>query len=469
MRTPSSKTRRRYLAAAAVGLAAIVPLGGQASAAVTGAQLIGYASLPASTFAAGPPSGAAITPNVNNGITSPFASQPVQGFSAIHSNGDGTFVAMPDNGYGAKGNSADFLLRTYTIRPHFNVGTTPLPSPLLGPGSSGGAIDVVSFVQLADPNGLVPFAIVNGSTATRELTGADFDPESIEYVSDGTFWIGEEFGPYLLHFSATGVLLDAPISLPDFSTPSTTDFLQSPQNPNLVGTARVQSSGGFEGMAISPDGLSLYPLLEKPLDNVGSNLLIHKFDLASKTYTGDIYTYALMAPGTNIGDFVMSDATHGLVIERDGTQGVSTGTKKIYQITLPTTPGPVSKAPYVDLMAISNPDNITIPTALAGDVGVGTNLAFPFVTIEDVVIIDANTIGVLNDNNYPFSKGRHLGGAGAADDNEFIILQLTQGPDTVVPEVPMTVVLPISAAFVVAAATLVRRRRGTMLATVTAH
>ncbi len=67
---------------------------------------------------------------------------------------------------------------------------------------------------------------------------------------------------------------------------------------------------------------------------------------------------------------------------------------------------------------------------VAGDIGVGGGtFAFPFVTIEDVVVIDEDTIGVLNDNNYPFSVGRHLGDSAAGvdpqpDDNEFILLDL---------------------------------------------
>jgi len=32
-------------------------------------------------------------------------------------------------------------------------------------------------------------------------------------------------------------------------------------------------------------------------------------------------------------------------------------------------------------------------------------------------------LGVLNDNNFPFSVGRHVG-AGQPDDNEFIVVEL---------------------------------------------
>ena len=49
-------------------------------------ELKGFASLPADTFAEGPPSGADSgdgTPISANGRTGPFDSQPVQGFIAV--------------------------------------------------------------------------------------------------------------------------------------------------------------------------------------------------------------------------------------------------------------------------------------------------------------------------------------------------------------------------------------------------
>jgi glycerophosphoryl diester phosphodiesterase len=75
------------------------------------------ATLSADFLAPGPPSGAASTPA--NGRTPPYAGQVIPGFSGMIDNGDGTFWAMPDNGFGAKGNSVDFLLRLYHITPRW--------------------------------------------------------------------------------------------------------------------------------------------------------------------------------------------------------------------------------------------------------------------------------------------------------------------------------------------------------------
>ena len=47
---------------------------------------------------------------------------------------------------------------------------------------------------------------------------------------------------------------------------------------------------------------------------------------------------------------------------------------------------------------------------------------FPFTTIEDVIQLDDRTLGVLNDNNFPFSSGRT---PGLPDNNEFITIRLS--------------------------------------------
>jgi glycerophosphoryl diester phosphodiesterase len=186
---------------------------------------------------------------------------------------------------------------------------------------------------------------------------------------------------------------------------------------------RSMRSGGFEGMALSHNGRKLLPLLELPL--VGGEertLLIHEFDLASRRYTGERFKYVLNERGTNIGDFIMFDRDDGLIIERDATQGDLNGFKAIYQIELRNPGEAVRKRLLVDLLRINDPHRLSLP-GLPGDVGLGEIFAFPFTTIEDVIVIDRWHIGVLNDNNFPSSVGRHVG-AGRPDDNEFIVLRL---------------------------------------------
>jgi glycerophosphoryl diester phosphodiesterase len=179
-------------------------------------ELIGFASLPADTFAPGPDSGNGISAN---GRTGPFTGQPVQGFSGVQFADDNSFYFLSDNGYGAKNNSADYLLRIYHVDPDFK-----------GTENGDGSVDILGFIQLSDPDNKVPFSIVNEGTGERLLTGADFDIESIVIDPDGSIWIGDEFGPYLLHFDAMGKLLEAPIETPG---------VRSPQKPfnTLTGNA----------------------------------------------------------------------------------------------------------------------------------------------------------------------------------------------------------------------------------------
>jgi glycerophosphoryl diester phosphodiesterase len=171
--------------------------------------LKGFAFLPADTFANGPQSGKDISAN---GRTGPFSGQPVQGFSGVQFANNDKFWLMPDNGYGAKTNSSDFLLRIYQVDPNFRGIGSAFGSTS---GNGDGSVKIQNFIQLADPNKKVPFKITNEATTERFLTGADFDIESFTIASDKTIWIGDEFGPYLLHFDTTGKLLEAPIATPN--------------------------------------------------------------------------------------------------------------------------------------------------------------------------------------------------------------------------------------------------------------
>ena len=377
--------------------------------------LIGFARLDADTFAPGPTSGQLIAPA--NGVIPPFIDkQPVQGFSAVLRAPNGDFWAMPDNGFGAKNNSADYVLRVYRISPDVRTKT----------GGSA-TIAVKSFIELRDPNDKIDFPIVAEGefypdTAIpvdadirerRLLTGGDFDIESVRQAHDGTLWFGDEFGPFLIHTDATGVVLDPPYRL---------EGVMSPQNPFLgTGTPTLPRSKGFEGMAITPNGKLLYPLLEGPLtaDPDQRRLIINQFDLTTNSYTGKQWFYRLeasSATGQSIGDMTAVTDRKYLVIERDNFEGDLAVFKKIYLVDLDEVDGDgfLVKTEVADLLHLKDPANVG---------GFGSTFRFPFTTIESVLPLSNTTLAVLNDNNYPFSAGRV---PGQPDPDEFIIIQLDQ-------------------------------------------
>ncbi|WP_066949645.1 esterase-like activity of phytase family protein [Microtetraspora fusca] len=355
------------------------------------ATLTGFAVLPAETFVPGSePSGSAIGAGPFNGISAPFAGQPVQGFSGVVRRSDGTFDVLSDNGFGNKANSADFLLRVHHIRPDVSTGT----------------VTVLGGFNLSDPERHIRFPLTRQD---RVLTGADFDVESIVRASDGTYWIGDEFGPFLLHFSADGELLGAPIPLPG---------VKAPENPDLGGEApNLGSSKGFEGMARSVDGKRLYPLLEGTVagDEPGT-LRMYEFDVHKSAYTKRRWIYPLESPSNAIGDAITVDRHRFLVIERDNEQGDAAKFKRVYLADTRDRDhdGKLDKTLVADLLDLANPKKIG---------GFGTTFRFPFQTIEDIALLDDQTLAILNDNNFPFSSGRT---AGKPDANEFITVRLAR-------------------------------------------
>jgi hypothetical protein len=406
---PTSKGRKltmRVLSAAfaAAALALAVSAAPASAADDRPPTLLGRAILPSDAYQPGPPSGAFITGD--NGVTPPFPGQPIPGFSAVLDAGHGTFWAMPDNGYGAKTNSGDFLLRLYRIQPDFK--TT---------AGGSGTVAVLGFLQLRDPDSKVPFPLFRSD---RLLTGADFDLESVRRVRDGSFWFGEEFGPFLLHTDATGRVLEAPVSLPG---------VQSPQNPFLPDPDAwtLRASRGFEGMAISVDGKRLYPMLEGALrdDPDPRRRILNEFDLRAGAYTGRRWQYHVDAgfPDAVIGDFTALDRHRFVLIERDDSQGADARQKKIYLVDLRRVDaeGFLEKRLVLDLLAIPDPHAVSLP-ARPGEFGVGDPFSFPLQSVESLEVLGGERLLIANDNNYPFSDGRWVA-RDRPDDTELIVVR----------------------------------------------
>ena len=104
------------------------------------------------------------------------------------------------------------------------------------------------------------------------------------------------------------------------------------------------------------------------------------------------------------------------MIERDNNQGDAAKFKKIYKVNLSQkdSDGYVMKQEVADLLNIQDPNDLSKDGS--------TTYKMPFQTIEDVLVIDSQTILVANDNNYPFSVGRPP----AIDNNEIVVLGLSQ-------------------------------------------
>ncbi|MCS3741053.1 MULTISPECIES: esterase-like activity of phytase family protein [unclassified Rhizobium] len=360
----------------------------------------------------------------------PFDGQPIQGFSGIKTMADGSFWTLSDNGFGSKANSSDAMLFLHQVKFDWQTGK----------------VDVVKNLFLSDPDKKAPFPIVLEGADKPYLTGADFDIESVQPVADG-FWIGEEFGPYLLKFDTEGRLTDVVATTVDNKPVMSPDnpVLSVPANPTAkMPVFNLKRSGGFEGLAMSKDGSKLYGLLEGALyqddgkmESVDGHTAIRviEFDTASKKWTGRTWFYPFEDKGVSIGDFNMLDDATALVIERDNGAGTKDKAcadpkqpkpdcfeapaelKRIYKIEFndANVGKAVRKIGYIDLLNIKDPDN----KKKAGNKDGIYDM--PFVTIENVDRVDATHIIVGNDNNLPFSAGRAID---KADNNEFSLLEV---------------------------------------------
>ena len=371
--------------------------------------LTARAILPADTFIPGAPVGAALDGEFN-GRRPPFLRPPVQGFSSLVRADNGHWLALQDNGFGTLANSPDYPLFLFNISLDLDHGT----------------VAVASATRLADPDGRLGFSL---SHDDGHLYGCDLDPESFARLDDGTLWIGEEFGPYLIHVDATGRVLESAIEIP--VPPALRDHAcglpvyRSPDHPDLSDTAdaNLPRSGGIEGLARNSSGTRLYLAVEKPLidDPLPHRRTLLEFDPARRSFTGRHWFYRPDRADLSLASLQAWSDTVLLVVERDEDDGAEATIKRIYRVDLERVDadGFLVKSLVCDLLDIADPDGIT--TAEPGAIGLGPHFTFPFVTPESLVILDDRTLLVVNDNNYPFSAGRR---PGTPDDSEFIRLAL---------------------------------------------
>ena len=377
------------------------------------AEVVGFAVLPADTWADGPASGR-FTAAGRRRRTPRFHAQPVQGISALRPGPDpGTYWGLPDNGFGTPANSPDFLLRVYLLR----------PQPRTVDDAGGGEVGVIRFIQLADPDGHFPWRLEREWAGDRRFTGADLDPESLAVAADGSFWIGDEVGPFLLHFDAGGVLVEAPFELPVIPPGGGGEMLRSPHHPALEARgvepeapapATVPASGGVEGLDRAATGDSLLALLEKRVagDPEGT-LRIYRFELGSRSFGSHLHTYRLEDPAHRVGELAAVNGRHVLVLERDDEQGDAASFKRIFRLDLRTG----AKRCVADLLHLADPRGLT---------GFGDPFKLPHATIESLVILDERTLLVATDNNFPSSGAR---GEGVPNTTEMVWIRLADPLD----------------------------------------
>ena len=229
------------------------------------------------------------------------------------------------------------------------------------------------------------------------------DPEGLALMPDGTFWVSDEYGPFLMHFSAEGRCME----------------VRSPFNGGLPSAyAHRRPNRGMEGLCANAAGTRLYGILQSPMaEDVGyapSGMLpLCVVPLDSGAVRE--YLYPLDGAAEGVSALACVDDSTLLVLERDGAFPVGgKGFKRIYRTVLPeTVPGhPVllQKALEVDVLA-SVPD-------------------YAHDKAEGMALIGDSVIAVANDDDFGLAAGDSvvpckpkLAPDGKPDGNEVVFIR----------------------------------------------
>jgi hypothetical protein len=295
-----------------------------------------------------------------------------------------------------------------------------------------------------------------------------YDPEGLVAAKDGTFWVSDEYGPFITHFDSKGRAIGR-LSPFDGSLPAE--------------LAKRVPNKGMEGLTLTPDGQTLVGIMQSALQQTDLTkkpasvvpLRIVTYNL--KSHATKEYLYLLDDPKTNSGAVseitALTDTTF-VVDERDGK--VEPGAyKKLFKIDISgaTDVGPAASVPganYVGTVGgllvgpqpqktienyVGTADTATATTLLAAvgitpvskmlDVDLGALVTrldpsggfFGHDKVEGVATIDkGKTLWVSNDNDFglngvtntaaPFQLGVKVLPNGTQDDGEYLAIDTTR-------------------------------------------
>lgn len=186
----------------------------------------------------------------------------------------GTLYMLPDRGWNTEG-TLDYPGRLQV----FAVELTPNDSTEGPKQQTGLAMTYKDSIVMHEADGtpttgLDPTGARKAANGFPDLPVANnrvtLDNEGVVHMGDGSFWVSDEYGPYIYHYAADGKLLGAIRPPAAFipmrnggesfasNNPPKGGVAPSPGNPE----SGRQNNQGFEGLALGPDGKHLYALLQ---------------------------------------------------------------------------------------------------------------------------------------------------------------------------------------------------------------
>ncbi|MBN9691168.1 MAG: esterase-like activity of phytase family protein [Verrucomicrobia bacterium] len=279
----------------------------------------------------------------------------------------GKLYGLPDRGFGDGAQDYHARIQTFDFSFTPASGAGPFPQTQINFSNTGTKI-------LKDSQGN-PFTGFNPDStftafpksAPGSLGGGKFslDAEGLVKLPNGDWMISDEYGPNVYRFDSSGKLL-ATLPLPASFVPEqpagTVNF-----DANIANASGRRGNRGMEGLSVSPDGNTLFAMLQSPLmqDGGASNSSIYtrilQYDLTPGAategqLTGEFIYQLAVANGrhTPQSEILALNDHQLLVLERDNRGlGGSAG---------------ASAYKYVNVVELNGASNVL---GLAYDLGVG--------------------------------------------------------------------------------------------------
>ena len=267
---------------------------------------------------------------------------------------------------------------------------------------------------------------LNGHVLAQDPNG--YDPEGLVALRDGTFWVSDEYGPFVTHFNAQGRQIGR-LSPFDGTLPAELRF----RVPNR----------GLEGLTITPDGKTLVAMMQSSLQQTdlnGSNAkkLVPLRVVTIDLHTGALheYLYLLHDPATTstaVSEITALTSTTFLVDERDGNFPGAGVYKKLWKIDLSgaTDVGPSSPLigsngfTYDGTSGGLELNGATIEKTVKGEntaQAQATLLADGITPVPETLFLDVDgLLGSLDSQYRFFSHDKVEGVAALQDANEIVI------------------------------------------------
>ncbi len=288
-----------------------------------------------------------------------------------------------------------------------------------------------------------------------KLDDYGLDGEGLVALTDGTFWVSDEYGPHIVHYNAEGIEIDRINAFANDERVKT----------KLPGEyVNRRANRGMEGLAITPDEKTLVGIMQSTIYNpskVVKNLDVTRI-VTINLDTGAIgqYLYKQEKSQNSNSEIVAISDTEFLVLERDGaflfggpkgSGAASPGAQKtVYRVDLASgtdleslgETGKLSQDEGLGLLVNGQTvEQVVLDHGWQGLAEIGilpvektlvvdmvSDAQYPHDKMEGLWLIDGERLGVLNDDDFAtWSTGGQLEqkmlDAGTVDGNRLYIVK----------------------------------------------